>query len=577
MRTLRHFLQLLTILSTLFLVHCTPPDDPIKCSSSECTITNAYGIFPDRSICKAGIVTYPRSESDIISIVSEATKARRKIKVSTKSSHGIPKLVCPDGEDGVVISTKYLDRVLSMDIEAMTITVETGMLLDKLISEASKVGLVLPHVPYWWGLSVGGMVGVGAHGSSLWGKGPSIQEYVIEMRIVSPGENGSARVWVLNDQTTNNLFNAAKVSLGVLGVISQVTLQLEPMFKRSITYVPKSDSNLGDEVLNFGHQYEFADISWYPSQRKATYRVDHRVPSNTPGNGLYDATGFRSQVSLSLAAIRTAEESQEFTHDAIGKCVTGKLISTTLEVESFGLTNNDFIFTGYPVIGYQNRLQSSGSCLYSHNDALFTACAWDPRVKGNFYFQTTFSIALPMVKEFIQDIQKLAELEPHAFCGIDMYNGILMRYVKASSAYLGKQQDAIDFDITYYRSKDPLTPRLFEDILEEVEQIAIFKYNALPHWGKNRNVAFNGVIEKYKNAASFLKVKEMFDPLGLFSSQWTDQILGLSNGTYIEREGCGLEGLCICSKDSHCAPRKGYFCRPGKIFQDARVCTRIQN
>jgi hypothetical protein len=86
--------------------------------------------------------------------------------------------------------------------------------------------------------------------------------------------------------------------------LCQVTLQLQPLFKRSISYVVKKDTDLGDQVASFGRQHEFADITWYPSQGKAVYRIDDRISSNTSGNGLYDYIPFRSTPSLGLAVVR---------------------------------------------------------------------------------------------------------------------------------------------------------------------------------------------------------------------------------------------------------------------------------
>ncbi|XP_052210930.1 probable L-gulonolactone oxidase 6 [Diospyros lotus] len=581
---LRLFVSSSFLLILISMAACSPPPDPVHCDRSpgnrSCRVTNSYGAFPDRSVCRAAAVAYPTTEDELISVVANATMNKTKMKVATRFSHSIPKLVCPDGDDGLLISTKFLNRTLEIDRSAMTMTVESGATLRQVIDAAAEAGMALPYTPYWWGLTVGGLIATGAHGSTLWGEGSSVHDYVVQLRIVTPvaADHGYAKVRTLAAGDPD--LNAARVSLGVLGVISRVTLKLQPIFKREISFRETNDSDLGDMVGSFGKKHEFADITWYPSQRKAVYRIDDRVSGDVSGYATLDFPGFRSRPSLLLAMLRTAEENQELIGNADGKCFDGKITTSSLKISGYGLKNNGVAFMGYPVVGYQNRVQASGSCLDSHEDAGLTGCAWDPRLKSLFFHQTTFSIALSKVKPFIKDVQKLVELEPKALCGADLYNGILMRYVGASSAYLGKQEDAVDFDITYYRSKDPMKPRLYEDVFEEVEQLGLFKYGGLPHWGKNRNVAFVGAVKKYKNIEEFLKVKAKYDPVGLFSSDWTDRLLGLKDskdgaGVTVVKDGCALEGLCVCSQDSHCAPSKGYYCRPGKIYRDASVCTRL--
>ncbi|KAI3909506.1 hypothetical protein MKW92_053887 [Papaver armeniacum] len=571
----------LILLLSFLGVNSSPPDDPINClsskTSSHCTVTNSYGEFPDKTICEVSNVFYPKTEQELLSFVSMASKNKTKVRVSTRYSHSIPKLVCPDGQQGnnMLISTLYLNRTLAINASTMTMTVESGATLKDVIEGSAKFGMALPNGPYWWGLTIGGLISTGAHGSSLWGVGSSVHDYIEQLRIVTPaGSNeGYAKIRIIDNSHPH--INAAKVSLGVLGVISQVTLRLEPMFKRSITMFQSNDSDLGEQAVSFGKEHEFADITWYPSQQKAIYRIDDRVSSDVSGNGLNNFIGFRSTPTLLMAIIRSLEESQESTGDANGKCITAKMTTSILKNTGLGFTNDGKTFKGYPVIGFQNRLQASGSCLDSPHDNQITACPWDHRVKSQYFHQTTISIALSNVKNFIEDIQKLRVIEPQSFCNAELYNGILMRYVKASDAYLGKQEDAIDFDVTYYRSKNPNKPRLHEDVFEEVEQLGVFKYGGIPHWGKNRNVAFEGVIRKFAKAGEFLKVKNIYDPFGIFSSEWTDQILGLNGGVSIVKGGCALEGLCICSDDLHCAPEKGYFCRPGRVYKDARVCKHL--
>jgi hypothetical protein len=221
------------LLLAVFMVGCSPPENHIKCSSTNtnCTITNSYGTFPDRSICQAANAAYPTTEEELISIVAAATKAKRKVKVATRYSHSIPKLVCPDGQNGLLISTDYLNRTLEIDVQSMTMSVESGVTLRQLINEAAKAGLALPYSPYWWGLTIGGLLSTGAHGSTLWGKGSAIHDYVVALTIISPGgpEDGYAKVRSLDESNSAEL-DAAKVSLGVLGVISKVRmLSLSPL------------------------------------------------------------------------------------------------------------------------------------------------------------------------------------------------------------------------------------------------------------------------------------------------------------------------------------------------------------
>lgn len=220
-------------------------------------------------------------------------------------------------------------------------------------------------------------------------------------------------------------------------------------------------------------------------------------------------------------------------------------------------------------------MQSGSGCQKNSTPGYY--CPWDRRIKGLLFFEASAAIPILALKDFITDVKALREINPLSFCGLDVYIGFLIRFVKASSgAHLGAQEDVAMVDFTYYRGNNSTTPRLDEDIFDEIEQIAFFKYGAKPHWAKNRNYAFEGIAQNFTGAPQFLAVKAKFDPQGLFSSSWSDTIFG--NVTAKSRDistlqpYCALEGLSVCKADIHCAPDQQYFCRPGRVYSAANVC-----
>lgn len=218
-------LLLLLILSMVASTTAMPPPSPVLCDAGRCILRNSYGVWGDRRDCVVQNVTYPSTEEELRLAVEYATVNDLKVKVVSKFSHTIPKLACMEelgSGRSLLISTEKFSNNIEIDVAKLVVTVDAGVPLRMLIDRVEEAGLSLVATPYWEGVSVGGVISTGAHGSSWWGKGGAVHDHVVGVSLVVPAKRSEGFAKIIELGAKDPLLRAAKVSLGLLGIISKV-------------------------------------------------------------------------------------------------------------------------------------------------------------------------------------------------------------------------------------------------------------------------------------------------------------------------------------------------------------------
>ncbi|HMD39927.1 MAG TPA: D-arabinono-1,4-lactone oxidase [Candidatus Acidoferrum sp.] len=128
-----------------------------------------------------------------------------------------------DSKDGF-LSLKPLDEIVSLDAQARTVTVDAGITYGQLSPLLEAKGFALHNLASLPHISVAGACSTATHGSGQ--KNGNLSTAVSGLELVT----ASGDVVKLSRQHDGEFFRGAVVGLGALGVITEITLDIQPAY-----------------------------------------------------------------------------------------------------------------------------------------------------------------------------------------------------------------------------------------------------------------------------------------------------------------------------------------------------------
>jgi xylitol oxidase len=211
-----------------------------------------------------GNVFYPTSVAEVQQLVKQHGKLKA---LGTRHCFN----TIADSRDNL-LSTSKMNKVVSLDPALGTVTVEAGIKYGELAPYLHQHGHALHNLASLPHISVGGSITTATHGSGV--KNGNLSSAVRGLELVIA--DGS----VIQLSKTHNLekLNAAVVGLGAIGIITKVTLQIQPTYmvaQHVFTGLPMAQlKNNFEKIMSAGYsvslfydwQTDFINEVWIKSR-----------------------------------------------------------------------------------------------------------------------------------------------------------------------------------------------------------------------------------------------------------------------------------------------------------------------
>jgi FAD-linked oxidoreductase len=414
--------------------------------------------------CTPERIARPRSEEEL----AELVRSTRRVRVAG-AGHSFSDIACTDG---LMLDLSELHRVVSVDGEL--VTVEGGIGLHQLGVELAARGLAMENQGDIDLQTLAGAISTATHGTGARFRNLSAQ--VAGMRLVT----GTGEVVDLREGDAD--LPAARVGLGALGVISQVTLRCVPLFAIHRVDEPRPLDETLERFDELAQAHDHFELFAFPYARKAIVLLSER--------GDFEP--------------RPRHPRREYVREV--------LLENRLLAAGFGLGKRaprliPAINRGIVALASREERTDLSHRVYANRrDVRFTEMEY----------------ALPreaVVEAFRRVIDTIERERLHVGFPIEL------RVAAGDDALLSTAhgRDTAYIAVHQYRGME------FEGYFRSVEAI-MRDYGGRPHWGKRHYRTADELSDLYPGWDKFQEVRRRMDSEGRFANDYTERVLGPTGG-----------------------------------------------
>jgi len=431
----------------------------------------AWSNWAGNQTCAPSSVRHPRTESELVEIVTAAARAGQRVKC-VGAGHSFTAIACTDG---VMVDLRDYSRVLHSDPETRHVTVEAGITLSRLCEELDQRGLALENMGDIAYQSIAGATATATHGTG-WHFG-NLSSRIVGLRLIT----GDGTVVDCSADQNPEVFHAARVGLGALGIVSTVTLEAVPAFRLHAIEEPMRVDELLSDFDGYMSSADHVEFYWVPhtgwALTKRNRRTDEPAVPRPRVRALVDEV-LLPNVGFG-ALCRVGRRKPEWIPRM------AKILPSTGRVE------------------YTER-----------SDKVFTS----PRLVH--FYEMEYAIPRDAVPEALNRVRALVDQ-----LGIQLSFPVEVRVVAPDDIPLSTASGRATGYIAVHVYRG--TP--YDAYFQGVEQI-MDSYGGRPHWGKMHFQRAETLAERYPEWGAFQAVRRQVDPEGRFTNPYLDRVLGAIPG-----------------------------------------------